>query len=543
MAAGAITTDVVVVGGGVAGLVAATACRLAGLEAFVVDTSSVVGGATASDTGHMWLPGHPFGGRGAVADDPGEVAGYLAGVLGSPTDASSEARRAAFASTAPLVGNWLQRQRVTLYPVRHRPDLHPGVPGWREFGRVVTSGPWDRRMLGNWLKYLPEPVATPAIAPRSPRGILTAARELAVRALGPGRDHVQEGLGLVAQVLLAAKRAGVELLLDAPVVELLADGRAEGVRVERGGTTRDVLARRAVVLAAGGFEANPDLRREHLPLPTDVAWTCGSPHNTGVPLLAAQRLGAHLVELDDAWWTLVSVFDGVPYRMTAERCLPHSLIVDASGGRFVNEAGPMPEIGRHLYERNRFVRAIPAWLIVDNTHRQRYPLGPWLPGSGPGRGDHTVVRADSVGELAKQIGVDPAGLVSTVVRFNDAAAKGKDPDFGRGTTVIDREGGDPSHKPNPTLGPLSRGPFWAVPLQPGDVGTKGGLLVDADARVLDRHGGVALPGLFAVSGTAASLFPRTGPGHGAALASALVEAYRAAATITGPGWEEPKPAG
>ena len=538
------TTDVVVVGAGAAGLVAATACRQAGLDVVVVESTSGVGGSTAGDTGHAWLPGHPFGGRSVKADDPADVRTYLAGVLGPTTPASSAERREAFVTGAPAVGSWLQRQRVTVYPVRDRPDLHPSVPGWRAHGRVVTSGPWDRRMLGSWARRLTDADPVPEIAPRSALGLLAAARAVAARAMGPGRDLVSGGSGFVAQLLRAAQRAEVTLWLETPMVDLLAgDTRIEGVRVRREGVDIDLRATRAVVLASGGFEGNADMRREHLPLPTEPAWTSGGRSNTGVGIAAAARLGAPLATMDDAWWTLVSLFDGVPYRMTAERSLPFGFIVDAAGDRFVNEAGPMPEIGRHLYERNRRVRAIPAWLIVDNRHRQRYSFGPWLPGSAPGRDDPTMIRADSLADLAREIGVDAAGLIGSAVRFNQLAAAGTDGDFGRGASAVDRANGDPSQRRNPNLGPVDKGPYWASALYPGDVGTKGGVITDADARVLGSDGHPLLSGLFATSGTAASLFPRTGPGHGAALASALVDAHRAATAITQPGWEDRQPAG
>lgn len=544
MAGRTVTTDVVVVGAGAAGLVVATACRDAGLGVVVVESTDRVGGATAPDTGHLWLPGHPFGGRGATADSPAEVATYLEGLLGAPTAASSAERRAAFAATTPALGRWLQRHRVTLYPVRHRPDLHPAVPGWRQQGRTVTSGPWDRRMLGDWAERLNEPTQEIEIAPRSPRGVLAAARALATRVISPSDQLVQGGLGVVAQLLLAASRVGTEIWLDSPLTDLLADEhRVHGVRVLRGGAEVELRARRAVVLACGGFEGDPELRREHLPLPTAPEWSSGNPANTGAGIRAAAGLGAPLVAMDDAWWTLVARFEDVTYRMTAERSLPHGIIVDTAGHRFVDEAGPMPETARHLYERHRRVRAVPSWLVVDNQHRQRYQLGPWLPGSGPKGGDATLRRADTLVELARAIGVDHPGLIGTVVRFNQFALKGSDQDFRRGESPVDRANGDASQRRNPNLGPIERAPYWAVPVYPGDVGTKGGVVVDADARVLGADGTPLLDGLFATSGTAASLFPGTGPGHGAALASALVDARRAASAISGAGWEEPKQAG
>lgn len=529
-----LTTDVVVVGAGAAGLLAAVAARRAGRETILVESTSALGGSTATDTGHVWLPGHPWALRGAKADPSDAVQRYLAAILGSPTPASSAERRQAFVRTAPLVGRWLDDQGIRMAVTKSRVDFHQSAPGSRPSGRVVVSLPYDRRQLGSWGSRLRTSAYGLEIAPRSPRGAVTAAQAVAQRILNPTKDLVQGGTGLVAQLASAATRNGVTIWLDTPMTDVLSEGsRATGVRILREGTEVELRANEAVILAAGGFEANQELRQEYLPLPTDRAWSTGYAGNTGDALRALQRLGAPVAEMDEAWWTLVSVFGDTAYRMTAERSRPFSLIVDQAGDRFINEAGPMPQIGRHLYDRNRGVRAIPSWLVMDSRHRQRYPLGPWLPGSYPRRDDESVVRAASLNELAARLGIDVAGLLGTVVRFNGFAKKGRDGDFYRGDSLQDRTNGDPSQRKNPCLGTLEQGPYWAVRLYPGDAGTKGGVLIDAWSRVLGPDDRPLLDGLYAVTGTAASLFRSTAPANGAALGSALVEAYRAVLSITG----------
>lgn len=527
-----LTTDVIVVGGGAAGLLAAIRCREAGREVVLVEASPFVGGSTAADTGTLWLPAASPE-RAARPDGVEDALEYLDAVLGPPTAASSAARRRTFVETAKEVAGALATAGVQLTPLRSQVDLHPDAPKARRGVRTMASQPFDRRELGPVADLLRASAFDLELAPRSPRGALAAARSLLQRAANPTKDLVSGGAALAGRLLGRAGRLGVTLWTSSEFVDLLGgpDG-VGGARVLRQGAEVELRANEGVILACGGFEGNASLRREHLPLPTDAAWSTGLPSNAGAGILAASRLGAPLAAMDDAWWTIVAVFAGKTYRVTKERGRPHGIIVDRAGDRFFDEAAPAPEAGRALYERNRRVRAIPSFLILDNRHRQRYRLGPWLPGSLPPGETDDVVRAQSLADLAGDLRIDQAGLLGTAVRFNGFAAKGKDADFGRGDSAADRVHGDPGRRKNPCLGTLERSPYWAVPVYPGDTGTKGGVLVDADARVLGT-GGVPIGGLYAAGGTAASLFPRTSPGDGAALASALVDALRAAEHLTG----------
>ncbi len=522
-----LNTDVVVVGAGAAGLLAAAVARRAGREVVVVESTASVGGSTATDTGHVWLPGNHWSARLGREDTAEAALTYLDAILGSHTDASSAERREALARTGLALSRWLEANGIPLAAVKGVPDFHQSAAGAARNGRVVASGSFDLRVLSTWADALRTSEYGLEIAPRSPRGLAAAAQAMAQRVLNPTKDLAVGGTALVARLLAKATALGALVWLESPVTGLVGDvGRVRGVRLTREGQEVELLANDAVILASGGFEASQALREEYLPLPTDAAWTTGCDSNTGVPLMAAHALGARLAGMTDAWWNVVALFDGTAYRMTMERSLPHGLIVDQAGDRFINEAGPMPEIGRHVYQRHLRVRAIPSFLIVDNRHRQHYRLGPWLPGSSPRRGDDDLVRADTLNDLATRLDIDRAGLIGTVVRFNGFAAKGRDLDFKRGDSAQDRAHGDPTRRRNPCLGTVEKGPFWAVPLFPGDAGTKGGLLVDAEARVL-ADSGDPIEGLYAVGGTAASVFKQTAPGKGAGLGAALVEAYRA----------------
>ncbi len=535
-----LTTDIVVVGGGAAGLLAAAQCREAGREVVCVEATDRLGGSTSSDTGQLWLPATAMSAKLGGLDTAQAASDYLEAILGTTTPASSAARRRRFVAEAPAVADWLAAHGVPLAPVKGRVDFHPDAVAARRGGRVLATAQLDRGLLGPLGPQLRATDYPLELAPRSPRGLVTAARALAGRLLHPTQDLVDDGAALAGRLLRRAGELGVTFWLSTGMTALIggADG-VRGVRVRREGQDIELLANEAVLLCCGGFEGNLALRREHLPLPTDTAWTTGLASNTGAGIVEAARLGAQLATMNEAWWTVVARISGRTYRMTSERSLPHGIVVDSAGDRFFDEAGPVPEAGRQLYARSRSVRAVPSYLIIDNRHRQRYRLGPWLPGSPSPEGD--LVRAQSLAELAEELRIDQAGLLGSVVRFNGFAAKGKDADFGRGSTAADRAHGDPLYRKNPCLGSLERSPFWAVRVYPGDAGTKGGVLTDADARVLSTSGS-PIPGLYAVAGTAASLFKSTSPGPGAALASALVDAQCAVRHVTGtpvPGAAEP----
>jgi 3-oxosteroid 1-dehydrogenase len=138
-----------------------------------------------------------------------------------------------------------------------------------------------------------------------------------------------------------------------------------------------------------------------------------------------------------------------------------------------------------------------------------------------------VFRADSLAELASQIGVFAEGLAKTVDRFNEFARAGKDAEFGRGDSAYDRYYGDPRRKPNPNLAPLAEPPFYAIKIVPGDLGTKGGLRTDERARVL-RADGTVIDGLYAAGNTSALVMGRSYAGPGATIGPAMTFGYLAA---------------
>lgn len=506
--------DLVVVGAGAAGLLAAVAARRLGERVLVVDSDHLAGGTTTGSDGRMWLPANHLMGKLGVPDSAADAAEYLEALLGPTTPASSPERRAAYVRTAGKLGRWLTQSNISLSAVKGLPDHHSDLPGGKPQGRVVVAQPMDRRVLGDWSASL--------------RPDNDSDRNRITRMLPGRRSTRTAGEALAGQLLHRATANGVELWLDSPVLELLGVGAVTGVVVRRDGADVPVTAGR-VLLASGGFERNQDLREEYLPLPTEADWSVSGAANTGELLNLAVAHGAATDCLDEAWWMPVMLADGRAWSLDEARGKPHSLIVDSAGDRFFNEAAAANTAGRALYDRSRGVRAVPSYLILANRHRQNVPLGPWAANNTPrtaiDAGD--IVRAGTLNDLAQALGVDRAGLLGTVVRFNGFASKGRDTDFNRGDSAWEKAAGERGKRRNPSLGKLDKPPFWAVKVYPGDSGTKGGLLVDATSRVL-REDGAVIGGLYACGGAAASVFKGATPAAGAALGAALIEAFLAA---------------
>jgi 3-oxosteroid 1-dehydrogenase len=306
---------------------------------------------------------------------------------------------------------------------------------------------------------------------------------------------------------------------------------------EKEGRTICIRAEKGVILAAGGFEGNQEMREQYLPEPTRVEWTCANPDNTGDAIRMALELGAAVDLMDDAWWGPVTVVPGEPQArmLVIEKALPGGVMVDKNGERFVNEAAPYIDVVNAMYGKNTpEAPCVPAYLVFDADYRRKYPCGPMLQASQ--QPDWALPKAfrqgylkksETLGGLAAQLDIDPVGLAKTVEKVNEYARNGKDLDFQRGETVFDRYYGDEKVEPNPCLAPIDTPPFYGIEVYPGELGTKGGLATDANARVL-RETGEPIPGLYAIGNCSASVMGHSYPGAGATLGPATTFGYIAA---------------
>jgi 3-oxosteroid 1-dehydrogenase len=541
--------DLAIIGAGVGGLVAALRAHDLGLTPLVIEKSEYLGGTSAWSGGAFWAPDNPVMRRLGVGDSPDDALRYLEAVVGDAGPSTSSARKRAYVEQAHPAVAFLQRIGIPFVYADGNCDYYPEAPGGHLRGRTLHADIFDTRELGElerWFRPQKGGISqkivlrTLAEAPPMTISIRTpAAAKVAARVVGrtvgaalTGRHLVGMGQAIAARLLHAVQARRIEIWRASAVTGLLvSDGRALGVEVDRDGGTR-VLAGRGVLIAAGGYAHDDGLRRKHREA-SSARWTAVIEEDTGDLISAAAAHGAATTLLDEAIWTPMSVPPGgvaIPHLW--ERSLPGSIMVDSSGARFCNEATSYMAVGQRMFERNETVPAIPAWLVFDARHRRRYPLGAAPPAITPRSwitGGY-LKRASDLRGLARECGIDPGGLATTIARFNEIAAAGHDDDFGRGDSHHDRVFSDPRVGPNPCLGPLAKAPFYAVAVYPGDVGTVGGLVTDERARVL-RDDGSAIEGLYAVGSSAASAMGRVYPASGCGVGSAAIFGFVAAGDI------------
>ncbi|MTJ62895.1 3-oxosteroid 1-dehydrogenase [Nocardia seriolae] len=544
------TLDLIVVGSGAAGMAAALTAARHGLSAVIVEKARHWGGSTARSVGGVWIPGNAVLRREAPADELEAARTYLKDIVGAGV---SPERIDTFLDRGPEAFDFLAGHS----PLRMRwvpgySDYYPEAPGGRAHGRSVEPVPYDATGLGAELDTL-EPdyakaprnvVVTQAefrrlhLGLRNPRSPLTAigiaGRWLVATVLR--RRVLARGQALSAMLRAGLISANVPLWLDTPLVELCTeDGRVTGAVVLRDGREQVLTARRGVVVAAGGFEHNEVMRKQFQRQPIGTDWSVGAKANTGDGIRAGQAVGGAVEFMDDAWWGPSIPLPREAWFCLAERNLPGSVVVNARGERFMNECLPYVEAVHRMYggvngQGEGPGENLPAWLIFDQRYRNRYQFAgvpPRQPLPGRWFKSGALTRADSLPELAEKLGLPVEKFEATVSRFNEFAAAGADPDFGRGNSAYDNYYGDPRNHPNPNLGALESGPFYAAKLVPGDLGTKGGLVTDVHGRVL-REDGTPIDGLYAAGNASAPVMGHTYAGPGATIGPALVFAYLSA---------------
>lgn len=545
------TYDVVVVGAGGAGMTAALAAAHHGLDTVLIEKSAYFGGTTARSGGGVWVPGNrALREAGQVsANDRQESSDYLQAIVG---DEVPKIRRETFLDRGPEVIDFLlDKTPVKLKWVPGYSDYLPEQPGGRSQGRSVEPIPMDGRILGKELERLHPPYAkAPAnlivtqadyrkisLGLRTLRGPLTMMKVVIARMISTlrGRKMYAMGNALTISLRKALVDADVPVLYDTDLKSLVIEGgRVIGVRAQRGGKEVVIRATRGVILGSGGFEKSEAMREKHLPSPTDADWSTAAASNTGAGIEAGVAVGAATDMMDDAWWGPTIPLPNGPWFCLAERNLPGSIIVNSAGKRFMNEALPYVEATHEIYKGEATgVSHVPAWLVMDQRYRNRYlfaGLSPRQPFPGRWLKNGAVRKASSLDKLAEEIDVPAESLGATIERFNGFAKTGSDEDFHRGESAYDRYYADPRVKPNPSLHSIDQGPFYAVKIVPGDLGTKGGIVTDERARALRADGSV-IDGLYAAGNVSSAVMGHTYAGPGATIGPAMTFGYLAAEDI------------
>jgi len=551
--------DTLVVGSGAGGLLSALVAADNHADVLVIEKEAQWGGTSATSGAGIWIPNSDQARAAGFEDNVDDAFKYVRALS---KENVPDANIRAFVENASPMLRWVTNNTEISYQAFPYPDYHAENPGGSPTGfRTHMPLPIDGKKLGKDVENLrfASPAAslfgylnwhfdeTYIILFRAPGWWWHLTKSLArywfdwpFRFKSRKDRRLTLGNALLGGLRLAINEKKVPLWLESPLVELISDkGKVTGAVVRHEGKTLRIRAKKGIVLAAGGFDKNQMMRDENAPLYRNATYSGGTGGNTGDAIRAGTAIGADTLNMQSAWAAPVFYVPGEDRGRlcTIERALPGCMMVNQKGERYLNEAASYHIVGQQMARRAaEHGDANPTWFVFDHKYRHNYPVGPLYPimpdwmQRGEVRG--ILKKGRTIEDLAANMGVPVDRLASTVARFNEYAVKGEDPDFHRGEAAYDKMYGDPRVGPNPCLAPIAKGPFYAMPIYPGDIGTNGGLLTDDKARVLDAKG-KPITGLYAVGNNAASAMGESYPGAGVTIGPAMTFGYIAARHMTG----------
>lgn len=551
--------DILVVGSGAGGLLSALVASEHHADVLVIEKESEWGGTSATSGGGIWIPASDQAREAGFEDSVDDAFKYVRALS---KDNVPDANIRAFVTQAAPMLRWMGEKTDIIYCAFPYPDYHAENPGGSPTGyRTHMPLPMDGKVLGKDVETLR--FASPAASLfgylnwhfdetyimlfRAPgwwwhltKSLARYWFDLPFRFKSRKDRRLTLGNALVGGIRMALNKRKVPVWLNSPMQELIEEkGAVTGAVISHEGKTIRVRARKGVILAAGGFDKSAAMRMDNAPLYQNTVYSGGTTGNTGDSIRAGVDVGAETMNMQSAWAAPVFYVPGEDRGRlcTIERALPGCLMVNQKGERYLNEAASYHIVGQQMAKREAEHKdASPSWFVFDHEYRHKYPVGPLMPIMPDwfqrGEVQDILKKGRTLGELAQEIGVEADTLSATIQRYNDGAAKGEDPDFHRGEAAYDKMYGDPRVTPNPCLRPLSKGPFYAMPIYPGDIGTNGGLLTDDRARVVGTNG-KPVPGLYATGNNAASAMGDSYPGAGVTIGPALTFGYIAARDALG----------
>lgn len=552
--------DFVIVGSGGGSMVAALYAKMAGLSPVILEKRDKIGGSTGFSGGVWWVPNNHVIKRHGVEDSKELARRYFAATVDFVGKGTTPARREAFLDEAPAMIRFLEEQGMSFEYPDGWSDYYDDRDGGQPRGRSLTAEPFDLRNLGPWQDSLsryapfdgvPFP-SLPLIKMLMFKRVFYAKVIMARLAFAIaknrllGRRIVAHGGAIQGRMLEMTLKRSIPLFGGFAADQLIEEeGRIVAVSGLFRGARTTVRSRYGLLMNVGGFARSHAMRQKYQRHPTSASWTNANPGDTGEMIEEMMRHGADTENLDMAVWVPTSLNpdgslpagatgkDGTPYPFmhVGEVAVPHYMWVDKRGNRFVNEASSYVELGEAMYRND----AVPAFAVFDDRAMHNYAYGSLMPGMKPVKQwleSGFLVKADTIEELARKAGINPAGLIAQVARYNRFAETGVDEEFHKGERQYDIFRGDPTHKPNPCVGAIAKAPFYATRIFPGDVGTFGGVVTDERARVLRADGSI-IEGLYATGNCTSSVMGRSYPGPGASISPAFTFGYIAAKDVVG----------
>lgn len=541
--------DVIVVGSGASGFSAAITAKNEGLKTLLIEKEAVFGGASALSGGGVWIPNNRYLVEAGVADTFEEAKSYLDSTVG---DRVSDDMKNTYLTRGIEMLDYLHEvsPHMRYSYANNYSDYYPNRKGGKGRGRSIEPLLFDLNKLGEWQSIMRPPAM-------DTKGFVMTGQDFhkvnmisrtwqgKVRSLTLGWRLMQHlvlkkefgalGQALIGRLALAYKELGGEIWVNCGFEDFVYENdRVTGITAQKDGQTITLQAKKGVILSSGGFSRNQTLREKYLPQPTNADWSSSPAGQTGDIITPAEKLGAQF-DLMDRVWGAPSFLDhkGRPFFLVADRGIPNMIIVDQEGKRFINEPTPYHEFIDVMYEHEKETGTIPAWLLLDKKAKQRYIFAGLFPRQDFPEAyydNKVVLSAPTIEQLAEKMDIPPNQLRATIDRFNGFARDGIDQDFHRGESAHDRYYGDPTLK-NPNLDVIEEAPYYAMRVYPGDIGTKGGVVIDTEARIL-KTDGQPIEGVYAAGNCSASVMGESYPGPGATLGPGMTFGYIAAKHCT-----------